>query len=79
MLCKDGSGVSVDTTGLESLNWFNRDGCPKIKYYVVENGSQLSLKIRTDNSSCISPEFNVYEMIGTQWVKYNLLSQRNAI
>ena len=38
MLCKDGSGVSVDTTGPESLNWFNKNGCPKTKYYVVEMG-----------------------------------------
>ena len=77
LLCKDASGVSYDTTEPESLNWFNRDGCPKEKDYIVENGSQLNLKVRTDNSSCISPEFNVYEMIGTRWVKYKNGSGKN--
>jgi len=71
--CTASGGKIYSTTGKNSASWFNWGGCASTKYYEVEKGDELTLRIHTDSCPscvCYHPDFNIYEEIDGRWVKY---------
>ena len=71
--CRNSVGKIYNTTGPNSASWFNWGGCASTKYYEVERGTDLILRVHTDSCPscvCYHPDFNIYEEIDGEWVKY---------
>jgi hypothetical protein len=71
--CVSAHGVKYNTTGPGAAPWFNW-GCASEKYFLVAPGTDLILRAYTESCpgcACYHPQFNVYDEINGQWVKYS--------
>jgi hypothetical protein len=71
--CISAHGVRYNATGPGAAPWFNWGGCAGTKYFEVEAGKPVILRVYTESCPgcvCYHPQFNVYDTVGGVWVKY---------
>jgi hypothetical protein len=71
--CVSAHRVKYNTTGPGAAPWFNWGGCAGLKYFQVTPGTDLVLRVYTEacpGCSCYHPQFNVYDWVGGDWVKF---------
>jgi hypothetical protein len=71
--CVSAHGVKYNATGPGAAPWFNWGGCASTKYFQVNPGTDLILRAYTEACAgcvCYHPQFNVYDMVDGNWVKF---------